>query len=90
VTVRVWLSFSAPDVIPVRLSVWRGESSGMITFEMESIAGGSFTGLTVTVNVRVTMLFEVPPSFKVTVIVAVPEALATGVILSVATGLGLV
>ena len=86
----VWLSFGAPEVIPVKFTVCRGESSGMITFKMESIAGGSFTGLTVTVNVRVTILFDVPPSFTVTVIVAVPEAFATGAILSVATGLGLV
>ena len=38
--------------------------------------GGWFTGLTVTVNVFVTVLLLVPPSLTVTVIVAVPLAVA--------------
>ena len=40
--------------------------------------GRSLTGLTVTVKVRLMVLFRLWPSLTVTVMVAVPEALATG------------
>src|SRR3954468_2697751 len=45
---------------------------------MLEMNGKSFTGVSVTVNERTTVLFEVPPSFTVTLIVAVPLAFATG------------
>jgi hypothetical protein len=52
--------------------------------------GASFTAFTVTVNVRLTVLFAACPSFTVTVIVAVPDAFATGVNLTVPVVFGLV
>src|SRR5882672_1807578 len=89
VTTKVWLSFGAPELIPVRLTNWAGESSGMLGLPIGSSVGGSFTGLTVTVKVRVTMLLEPPPSLMVTVIVVEPDRLATGVNETVPEGLGL-
>ena len=52
--------------------------------------GGSFTGLTVTVKVRVTILLLAPPSLTVTVMSADPKALGTGVKVRDPVALGLV
>ena len=41
------------------------------------MVGGSFTGVTVTLKLRVTVLFTGPPLSTVTVMVAVPFAFAS-------------
>src|SRR5436853_6347275 len=61
----------------------------MVTLLVRSSVGGSLTGSTVTVNVRVTMLLEAAPSLTVTVTVVEPDKLATGVNESVPVGSGL-
>ena len=68
VTVRVWLSLVAPEVMPVRLTVWRPAFSLMVTLASGSSVGAWLTGLTVTAKVRETTLLMVPPSLTVTVI----------------------
>lgn len=60
------------------------------TLEMGLKVGGWLTGFTVTVNVRVVMLFVMSPLLTVTVTVAVPNALVTGANVSVPVLLGLV
>lgn len=52
--------------------------------------GESFTELTVTLNVFVTVLLWLCPSFTVTEMTAVPLALATGVKVRVPVAFGLV
>src|SRR5258706_3414115 len=79
VTVNVWFSLGAPELIPVRLTVCCPESSSIARSGISLSVGGSFTGVTFTVNERDTILFDVPPSFTRTVIVPVPEAFCTGV-----------
>ena len=79
VTVSVWLS-PPPAVIPDRFTVCSPASSRIaggsgIAFNV----GGSFTAVTFTVNVRVTVCVPVPPSSTVTVMIADPFAFATGV-----------
>lgn len=90
VTVSVWFSFVAPEFIPVKFTVCWPASSLMLKPFRASIPGGSFTAFTVTVNVRVTILFEVPPSFTVTVMVDTPEAFATGAKVKLPVAFGLV
>src|ERR1043166_1377412 len=77
VTVRVWLSFVAPVVMPERFTVCWLAFWLMLRFDSAFSVGAWFTELTVTVNVRVTMLLLAPPSFTVTVTVA--NANGTGV-----------
>src|SRR5713101_7867904 len=48
----------------------------IVWFGMLLTVGGSFTGVTVTLKLRATVLFAGPPLFTVSVIVAVPFALA--------------
>src|ERR1051326_348175 len=62
VTVRVWVSFAAPEEMPERFTVWRPEFSLTVTSARALTVGGWLTGLTVTMNVRETMLLLVPPS----------------------------
>ena len=74
--------------MPVKLIVCVGASSFTEMLLTGSIVGGSFTGFNDTVKVRVTILFEVPPSFAVTVMLAVPKAFATGVNVRVPVAFG--
>jgi hypothetical protein len=67
-----------------------GVSSLVLWLAMAEIVGGASTALTVTVKLRVTTLFERPPSFTVTVMVAVPVALVIGLNVNVPAPLGLV
>src|SRR5229473_3173702 len=67
-----------------------GVSSLVVWLATAEIVGGASTALTVTVKLRVTTLFERPPSFTVTVIVAVPVALVTGLNVNVPVPFGLV
>src|SRR5205085_7766976 len=55
-----------------------GTSSGVRASAMAEIVGRSLIEFTVTVNVRLTRLFEALPSFTVTVIVTFPFALVAG------------
>ena len=75
-------------MIPARLTVCAAPSF-TVTFANAFNVGASFTVLTVTVNVLVTMLLLAPPSLTVTVTVADPEALATGVNASEPVAFGL-
>src|SRR5213593_3873176 len=79
VTVRNSGSLAAPEVIPLRLTVWVGASSLMVTLPMAFNVGASLTGATVTMNVWRTMLLLGCPSFTVTVTIAVPKAFVAGV-----------
>jgi len=72
VTASVWASLLAPEVMPVRLTVWRPAFPLRVKLASGSSVGGWLTGLTVTVNARETTLLLVPPSLTVTVIVAEP------------------
>jgi len=72
VTVRVWTSLVAPEVMPVRLTVWRPAFSLIVTLASALSVGGWLTGLTVTRKVREKTLLLVPPSLTVTVIVEEP------------------
>ena len=72
VTVNVWASLVAPEVMPERLTVWRPALSLIVRLASALSVGGWLTGLTVTVKARETMLLLVPPSLTVTVIVAEP------------------
>src|SRR5260370_37784506 len=67
-----------------------GVSSLVVWLATAEIVCGISTPLTVTVKLRVTTLFERPPSFTVTVMVAVPVALATGLNVNVPAPFGLV
>ena len=79
VTVRVWASFVAPELMPERLTVCNPALSLMVMLARAFRVGGVLTGLTVTVKDLETMLLLVPPSVTVTVTVAEPLAVATGV-----------
>ena len=72
VTVSVWTSLVAPEVMPERLTVCRPAFSLMVRLASALSVGGWLTGLTVTVKVRETMLLLAPPSLTVTVMVAEP------------------
>src|SRR6266404_6204413 len=89
-TANVWTSLGAPELIPARLTVWLVVSSAMVKSPIGFKVGKSFTGLTLTVNIRVVILFEPPPSFTITVITADPEALVAGVKVNAPLALGLV
>src|SRR6266581_1351591 len=90
VTIRVCVSFVAPEVIPFRFTVWLVASSPIVSGLIGSNVGGSLTGLTVTVKVRCTTLFEPAPSLTVTVTVVDPKALLTEVNVNVPVVFGLV
>ena len=90
VTVSVWDSLVAPEVIPERLTVWRLAFSLMVTLASALSVGGWLTGLTVTVKVRETTLLLAPPSLTVTVMVAEPKPKVTGVKVIEPVALGLV
>ena len=79
VTVKVWFSFAAPEVMPLKFTVCAPAFSFALTLPIAFKVGVWFTELTFTVNVFVTMLLLAPPSLTVTVIVAVPVPFATGV-----------
>ena len=89
VTVRVCVSFGAPEEIPVRPTLWANAFSLIVTEVKASSVGGVFTGFTVTVKVRVTILLLADPSLTVTVITDEPKPNATGVNVSVPVVLGL-
>ena len=90
VTLKVWASLAAPELIPLRATLLVPESSVIVKSPRGFRVGLSFTGVTVMLKVRVVMLFELPPSLRVKVIVAVPNAVATGVKASVPLVAGLV
>src|SRR5262249_59660286 len=79
VMVSIWFSLGAPDVIPVRFTVFAELFSLTVTLAMGSRVGAILTGLTVTVNERTTVLLLAPPSLTVTEMVAEPKALAAGI-----------
>src|SRR5205809_704917 len=90
VMVRFCDSFVAPQLIPVRLTDWMPLFSLIVRFATGfSVGGGLLRLVTVTVKVRVIVLFCAWPSLTVTEMVATPEALATGVKLIVPVALGL-
>src|SRR5690349_24186744 len=89
VTVSVWFSLGAPELMPVRLTVLAPLFSLTVTLAMVSNVGCTFTGLTVTVNERTTVLLLAPPSLTVTEMVAEPKALAAGVRLKLPVLFGL-
>src|SRR5205814_1133950 len=68
VTTSGWsLSLTGPVVMPVRLIVWSGASSLIVTGLGASSVGGSLIGLTVTVKARVKVFLKAAPSLTVTV-----------------------
>src|SRR5262245_40754432 len=82
------LNDAQPGTVIRLASLLTGRGAGAVKL------GSSFTGVTMTVNVRVTVStppLAVPPlSFTVTVITAVPDWFATGVYESEAVAAGLV
>ena len=90
VTVSVWFSLVAPELMPDRLTVWRPTFSLTVTLASALSVGAWLTGLTVIVKARETMLLLAPPSLTVTVIVAEPKAKAAGVKVIEPVVLGLV
>src|SRR5437867_4261939 len=68
VTVKVWLSLVAPDVMPDKFTVCGPAFSLMVRLAIVLSVGCWLTPLTVTLNVRVTILLLAPPSLTVTVI----------------------
>ena len=72
VTVSVWDSLAAPELMPERLTVCRPAFSLRVTLASVFSVGAWLTGLTVTVKVRETTLLLAPPSLTVTVMVAEP------------------
>ena len=80
----------APEEIPERLTVWVAASSLIVRLAILFNVGGLLKRFTVTVKVRVTVLFKDCPSLTVTVIVAEPVELAAGVNVKVPAALGLV
>ena len=76
---RGWVLHEAPDETPDRLTVWTPAFSATVTLPRALSVGASFTGLTVTVKLRVKVLLAAWPSFTVTVMVALPVPFATGV-----------
>src|SRR6266478_8309003 len=89
-TVSVSASFVAPVAMPVRLIVRGPESSVIFNGLMGSKVGGSLTGLTITLKVRVTMLLLACPSRTLTEMVAKPDFVGIGVNDKVAVAFGLV
>src|SRR5260221_12494072 len=81
VTLRGSASFGAPEVMPVRLTLNAGASSVTVTEGMTSSVGGSFTDVTVSVQV----VLAVAPSLSVTggVMIALRYWLGNGVIVAV-------
>src|SRR5690242_20305367 len=79
VTVSVWISLVAPEVMPVRLTACCPASSLMVTLAIASRVGCWLTPLTVTVKERLMVLFWVWPSLTVTVMVQLPKKLGAGV-----------
>ena len=55
--VSVCVSLAAPVPMPVKLTVCTPVSSLIVTLLMAASAGTSFTAFTVTVKVRITVLF---------------------------------
>ena len=76
--------------MPDRLTVCSPAFSLIVTLLIAFNVGAWFTGLTVTVKVRVTTLLLAPPSLTVTVIVALPNPLVAGVKRKVPVAFGLV
>src|SRR5437868_5949066 len=64
--------------MPVRLTVCKPASSLMLRLLIGFNVGGSFTGFTVTVKLRLTMLLDAPLSSTTTVITAEPKAFGSG------------
>src|ERR1051326_362962 len=89
VMLNVSNSFAAPELMPVRDTVWVPASSLMFKLLIGARVGGSFTGVTVTLKTRLTRLFEPALSLTVTVMKAEPKALWTGVKLRLPVALGL-
>ena len=56
VTVSVWFSLVAPEVMPDKFTVCRPAFSLMVRLPIAFNVGGWFTALTVTVKVRVMIL----------------------------------
>ena len=52
-TLNAWFSLTAPEPMPVRLTVCCKESSGMLTSPITSSVGASFTDRTVSVKLFV-------------------------------------
>src|ERR1043166_91209 len=90
VIVRVWFSLGAPEVMPESGMVCSPASSLIGATVIGFKVGGSFTGLIVTVNVRVIVLLEGWPSLTVTVMVTLPEAFGSGANEIEPVGFGLV
>ena len=90
VTVGVCAAFVMTGLIPLRETVCAVAFSLIVTLLNVLSVGAWFTALTVTVNVRLRVLFVVPPSFTVTVMVAVPNPYATGEKLKDPVAFGLV
>ena len=90
VTVSVWISFVAPEVMPERLTVCRPAFSLIEMFEFVLRVGGWLTGFTATMNDWLTVLLLVAPLLTVTVIVDVPFPFTAGVKVRVPVVLGLV
>src|SRR5713101_8798501 len=82
-TVRVWLSLVAPEVIPVRLTVWLSVplplGAATLISLIGSNVGGSLTALTVSVK---KVLALVTPSLTVSLIATVPFWLGAGVMVT--------
>ena len=74
VTVNVWDSLAAPELILERFTVCKAAFSLILMLASPFSVGGWFTGLTVTVKERETVLLLVLPSFTVTVMVDEPNA----------------
>ena len=90
VTVSVWLSFAAPELMPDREMVCRAALMRRERLPSAFSVGALLTAPTVTVKERLVTLFCDCPSFTVTVMVAVPLACATGVKRKVPVAFGLV
>ena len=72
ITVRFWDSLVAPLLTPPKVTIVTPESSFTAMLFKGFRVGKSLTGLTVTVKVRVAVLFSVPSSRTVTEMTAVP------------------
>src|SRR5438477_8671044 len=81
VTARLWISFDAPELIPVRAMVCSPASGFRVRLAIGSSVGGSLTGATLS---RKDWLAIAPlVSVTVRVIVAVPNAFVAGKICKV-------
>ena len=72
VTVRVWISLEAPEVMPERLTVWGPAFSLRVRPAIGLSVGRALTGLTVTVKERIMVLLEAAPLSTMTVIETEP------------------